>query len=239
MATERADDRAGDDEGAFVANGPEGQSQHVRVAGWLRDRIIEGALKPGDRIPEVATCQKLGISRTPLREAFKVLAVERILTLQPNRGAIVTPVSAGDVDHAMVMMSALEGLAGELLCAHVTDDEVVALGVLTAELGTHQKAGDLLGYFKVNQEIHRRIMVGARNPVLSEMLSNLIHRFARYRFDGNRTPERWARAVLEHEHMMIAIAERDAALLGALLRAHVGNGWRVARGKSFPDTSQL
>ena len=223
---------------AATAGGAGQQSQHSRVANWLRDRIIEGEFKPGDRIPEVATCRRLGISRTPLREAFKVLAVERILTLQPNRGAIVTPVSAEDVDNAMIVMSTLEGLAGELLCQHITDEEIEALSALTQDLGTHHAAGDLLGYFKVNQEIHRRIMQGARNPLLAETLSNLIDRFARYRFDGNRTPERWARAVLEHQHIMIAIAERDAKLLGALLRSHVGNGWRVARSKAFPERTK-
>lgn len=211
-------------------------TQHMRVIGWLRDRIIEGEFGSGARIPEVATCQRLGISRTPLREAFKVLAAERILTLQPNRGAIVAPISMTDADHAMNVMATLEGLAGELLCVEVTPAEIDRLAALNNELGEHYRAGDLLTYFKVNQQIHRLIVEASRNPTLIETLETLGSRFARYRFEGNKSPERWAHAILEHDHIQIAITDRNAALLGPLLRSHVINGWRVARDEAFRVT---
>jgi len=212
-----------------------GQTQHMRVTDWLRDRVIEGEFRPGDRIPEVSTCRRLGISRTPLREAFKVLAAERILTLKPNRGAIVTEISAQDVDHAMTVIAALEGLAGELMCQHVTSAEIDRLTTLTRELNERFRAGDLLGYFKINQEIHRLIVEGSRNPTLIEMLTQITNRFARYRFDSNKSPERWRRAVEEHEQILIAVSERNIALLGALLRSHVSRGWRVARAEIWSD----
>ncbi|MBL4919191.1 GntR family transcriptional regulator [Szabonella alba] len=215
---------------------PASSSQHLRVAGWLRDRIIEGEFLPGAKIPEVATCDRLGISRTPLREAFKVLAAERILTLQPNRGAIVTPVGLDDIEQAMTVTATLEGLAGELLCDHVTSAEVDRLSILTKELTLHRRAGDLMAYFKVNQEIHRLIIEGSRNRTLIETHEMLSNRFARYRFVGNKSPDRWDRAMLEHELILGAIRDRDSAVIGPLLKSHILNGWRVARGKSFDTT---
>lgn len=212
-----------------------GQTQHMRVTDWLRDRVIEGEFRPGDRIPEVSTCRRLGISRTPLREAFKVLAAERILTLKPNRGAIVTEISAEDVDHAMTVIASLEGLAGELMCQHVTPTEIDQLTTLTAELRERYCSKDLLGYFKINQEIHRLIVEGSRNPSLVEMVTQLSNRFARYRFDSNKSPERWLCAVQEHEQILIAVAERNVTLLGALLRSHVARGWRVARAEIWSE----
>lgn len=222
-------DSANRGNGVDGANGESVQSQHTRVIGWIRDRVIEGDFQPGQRIPEMPTCKQLGISRTPLREAFKVLAAERILTLHPNRGAVVTEVSKRIVDDAMSVMSVLEGFAGELLCAEVTNREIDELRDLTQALSAHYAARDLLQYFKVNQEIHRRIMEGSRNATLVETHTSLRNRFARYRYAGNKTPERWKTAMMEHEHILVAIEARDAALLGALLRSHVLSGWRIAR----------
>jgi len=212
-----------------------GQTQHVRVTDWLRDRVIEGEFGPGDRIPEVRTCQRLRISRTPLREAIKVLAAERILTLKPNRGAIVTQTNPQDVDHAMTVIASLEGLAGELMCQRVTPEEIERLTVLTAELTDRFLDSDLLGYFKVNQEIHRLIVEGSRNPTLMETMIQLNNRFARYRYDSNKSPERWKRAIQEHEQILIAISERNVALLGALLRSHVSRGWGVAKEETLAE----
>lgn len=214
-----------------------GQTQHMRVTDWLRDRVIEGEFKPGERIPEVSTCRRLGISRTPLREAFKVLAAERILTLKPNRGAIVTETNLSDVDHAMTVIAALEGLAGELMCQCVTPAEIEQLEILTGELADRFRVGDLLGYFKVNQDIHRLIVQGSRNPTLIETVLQMNNRFARYRFDSNKSANRWERAVQEHEQILIAASERNAALLGALLRTHVARGWRAARAEILPHHS--
>ena len=205
------------------------QAQHIGVISWIRDRIADGEFAPGMRIPERLVCERLGISRTPLREAFKVLAAERLLTLYRNRGAVVTPVSAKDADDAMQLIATLEGMAGELLCKQITAAEITALQTLQQTMEQQFEARDLLGYFKTNQAIHSRIMQAANNGILLETHQALCNRFVRYRFAGNRSEERWHKAVLEHQHILMAIEDRDAARLRYLMQAHVLNGWRIAR----------
>ncbi len=204
-------------------------SLHEEVVTWLRDRIVEGELEPGSRVPERLICEQLGISRTPLREAYKVLASEHLLTLLPNRGAVVARLSMQDVDDAMQMMAALEGLAGELLCARVTDAEITAIRALHQEMIGHFEADRLMDYFKVNQRIHNALVEASGNAILVQTYLSITARFRRFRYAGNRAESRWRRAVLEHEQILMVVEDRDGELLGHLLRAHVRNGWRVVK----------
>jgi DNA-binding GntR family transcriptional regulator len=110
------------------------QALHEAVANRLRDMIVEDQLKPGARLNERALCEQLGISRTPLREALRVLATEGLISLLPNRGAQVVTLSPEDVRDTFDVMGALEGLSGELACRHVTDADIAALRTLHAEM---------------------------------------------------------------------------------------------------------
>lgn len=202
---------------------------HEEVVTWLRDRIIDGELEPGSRVPERLVCEKLGISRTPLREAYKILAAEHLLILLPNRGAVVPQLLLKDVEDAIQMMAALEALAGESLCARVTDEEVAHIRLLHDAMVGHYENRQLMDYFKTNQLIHASIVRMADNPILEQTYSALVTRFRRFRYAGNRSEDRWRRAVGEHELILSAIEDRDASLLGHLLRAHVRNGWKVVK----------
>ena len=206
-----------------------GNSIYQEVVPWIRDRIIEGKLAPGSRVPERMVCEELKISRTPLREAFKVLAAEKLLTLLPNRGAVVTKLHFKDVDDAMQLMAAVEGLAGELLCRCITEEEVSILHTLHKEMATHFDAGRQMEYFKVNQKIHLSILAAANSEILMQTYQNIRSRFMRFRYAGNRARTRWQRALREHEQILMAIEDRNAELLKYLLRAHVLNGWEVAK----------
>src|SRR3954468_18288677 len=93
----------------------------VAVSARLRDMIVEGVLQPGTRLNERMLCEQLNVSRTPLREAFKTLAVEGLVALQPNRGAVVAQMSEPDIVQTFEVMEALEGMSGELACARATD----------------------------------------------------------------------------------------------------------------------
>ena len=104
------------------------------LARRLRDLITEGDLAPGARLNERALCERLGVSRTPLREAFRLLAADGLVTLAPNRGAIVTELSLRDVRESFDVMSGLEALSGELACRHVTDAEIAEIKALTFEM---------------------------------------------------------------------------------------------------------
>lgn len=206
-----------------------GNSIYQEVVPWIRDRIIEGKLAPGSRVPERIVCEELKISRTPLREAFKVLAAEKLLTLLPNRGAIVTKLHFKDVDDAMQLMGAVEGLAGKLLCRCITEEEVSILHTLHEEMAAHFHAGRQMEYFKVNQKIHLTIIGAADSEILMQTYQNIRSRFMRFRYAGNRARTRWQRALREHEQILMAIEDRNAELLKYLLRSHVLNGWEVAK----------
>lgn len=202
---------------------------HQEVIPWIRDRIIEGKLAPGSRIPERVICEELNISRTPLREAFKVLAAERLITLTPNRGAVVTKLSFKDVDDAMKLMAHLEGFAGKLLCESISQRQIDNLHEMHDRMVQLYREENHLDYFKVNQQIHLVLMEAADNEILLQTYLDVSARFKRFRYAGNRAKPRWDRAVKEHEQILINVEARDSELLECLLRTHVRNGWAVAR----------
>ncbi len=126
-------------------------SLHHQLTARLRDMIIDGDLRPGERVPEKALCERFGVSRTPLRETLKVLASEDLLELLPNRGARVVRLTVADVDELFPIMGALEGLAGEFACTHVTDEEIAEVRALHYQMVLHYTRGELTEYFRLNQ----------------------------------------------------------------------------------------
>ena len=194
---------------------------HAAVAERLRELIIEGVLAPGVHLNERVLCGQLQVSRTPLREALRTLAAEGIVELLPNRGAAVAALSRADVEHAFELMGALEGLAGELAAKRATPAEVDEIRALHFEMLAAHARRDLPAYYRVNREIHHRIAACARNPVLAATHGRLNARLQALRFRSNLNREKWDAAVAEHAEMVEALAARDGARLGAVLRAHL------------------
>lgn len=194
---------------------------HEEAVDQLRDLIVQGQLAPGTRLNERLLTGQLGISRTPLREAIKLLATEGLVELLPNRGAIVAPLDPARVAETLQVMGTLESLAGELACSHASDERLAEIRALHYEmLATHAR-GDLAGYFKFNQAIHMKMVEAAGNAVLASTYRQLNAYARRVRFMANLSKERWDEAVREHEEIMRALAERDAPKLKALLRDHL------------------
>jgi len=191
------------------------------LARRLRDLITEGDLAPGARLNERALCERLGVSRTPLREAFRLLAADGLVTLAPNRGAIVTELSLRDVRESFDVMSGLEALSGELACRHVTDAEIAEIKALTFEMLACHARGDLPGYYRRNREIHDRINRAARNGVLTQVYTTLNLRIQNLRFRSNFDRDKWDPAAHEHAEMVDALEARDGPRLAALLRDHL------------------
>jgi DNA-binding GntR family transcriptional regulator len=194
---------------------------HVRAVDALRDLIVRGALKGGERIAEAAVCEALGLSRTPLREALKLLAAEGLVELHPNRGATVTPLRLPEVTALFEAVSGIEQIAAELAAQRLTTAELEQLQTLQDRLETFFYAGTREEYFQINQEIHRAIVAGAKNPVLVATHGWLLARVQRARYLALHTPERWAQSVTEHRAILAALAARNAAQAGQLLAAHV------------------
>ena len=196
---------------------------HEAVAQSLRDLIIEGKLGPGARLNERVLCDHLGVSRTPLREAYRVLAAEGLVQLLPNRGAQVSALTHDEVAHTFELLGTLEALNGELAAQRATAAELAEIRRLTREMKAAHAAVDLPAYYKCNHAIHALIGAAARNPVLAETYRTVNARLQALRFRSNLNRDKWKIAMKEHEAIAQALAARDAALVARLLREHVAN----------------
>lgn len=193
------------------------------VACRLRQMIIEGELPPGARLNERALGERLGASRTPLREAFRVLASEGLVEITPNRGASVVRLSVADIRDTFELMGALEALSGELACARIEETEVIAIKALTFQMRACHARQDLPSYYRINRTIHDQINRAARNTTLTQTYQTLNLRIQNLRFRSNFDDDKWARAAAEHVRMVELLEARDGAQLGMLLRAHLAH----------------
>ncbi|PZQ46178.1 MAG: GntR family transcriptional regulator [Rhodovulum sulfidophilum] len=202
---------------------------HEELIQTLRDLIVHGRLAPGAKVPEKELCDIYSVSRTPLREALKVLASEGLVVLETNRGARVSRITQRDLDEVFPVMGVLEGLAGELACRNITEPELDEIRELHARMLRHYRDRDLEAYFVVNQRIHEALLGAAKNETLSAHCRSLSARVQRARYVANMTPDRWAQAVEEHEEIVAHLAARDGEKLAATLRRHLANKLTAVR----------
>ena len=196
-----------------------------RVAGRLRDLIVQDQLKPGERIRERDLADRLAVSRTPLREALKILATEGMVTLAPNRGAVVASLTPDEAFDLLQVLGVLEALAGELACTRATDAEIDEIRALHYEMMAAYARKDRLEYFKVNQRIHLSIVAASRNAGLAETHDRINARLYRIRYRSNLRNRKWHTAIEEHQAILEALDRRDGALLSTVLRDHLGSTW--------------
>lgn len=199
------------------------QGLAAAVTSKLRDLIVEGSIAAGTRLNERMLCERLGVSRTPLREAFKTLAVEGLIDLLPNKGAVVTQMSIADIRQTFEVMAALEGFSGQLACERISDAEIAEIKALHYEMLAAHARRDLPTYYKINHLIHDRINAAADNAVLTNTYLQINARIQSLRFRSNFNQEKWDRAVEEHEAMMAALEKRDAPALRKVLEQHLVN----------------
>ncbi len=140
---------------------------HEEVVGRVRAMLLDGEIPPGARIPERDLCEKLQISRTPLREALKVLAADGLVQLLPNRGSRAAKLTDNDMRDLFEVCQGLEALAGELACERITDAGIADIAAAHAAMAQHYRDNDLLQYYRCNRYIHEAIITAAGNPVLS------------------------------------------------------------------------
>ena len=200
---------------------------HSEVADRLRDLIVQGELAPGDRLNERLLTERFGISRTPLREAIKMLASEGLVQLLPNRGAVVMSITRKSARDMFQVMGVLESLAGQLACTNATEREIEDIAALHEQMRRHHKRRELNEYFRLNQEIHQRIVDCAGNAELADVHRRLSVRLRRARYMANYSKVRWDEAMAEHEQILEALTQRDAKRLPALLVAHLDNKLNV------------
>jgi len=204
----------------------------AQVAGRLRDMIAADQLSAGTKLNERELTAQLQVSRTPLREAIKMLAAEGLVHLVPNRGAFVADPSPDEVEDMLEAMGALEAMCGELACARATDAEIAAIRQTHDRMAKAYERRDRLSYFKLNQEIHRRVAQASRNATLQRLHATLNARLYRVRFMSNKT-DRWHTAVEEHEAIADALERRDVRALRRLLREHLGHTWKKVKAHGY------
>lgn len=194
---------------------------HDRLLSALREMIASGELKAGEKIPERELCERFQVSRTPLREALKVLAFEGFVKLKPNRGAVIAELTLAELTEAFPIIAVVEELAGELACKNMPDSEIAAVRRMHDEMAMHFAQRDIKPYFDLNQQIHQAIQLGARNDTLYGIYRNIEARVRCARLFVNVSENRWAEAMAEHEIIITALEARDGAALSKILKKHV------------------
>lgn len=191
--------------------------------------IVEGELPPGERVNEGALSEQFGISRTPLREALKVLASEGLVELRPNRGTRVSAITPEEVGELFEAVGGIERLAGELAAVRMTDRGMERLRALHERMERHYEAGERHEYFRLNQQIHNTIVSLAGNSVLEATHASLMVRVRRARYMAIQSPERWHESVQEHRAILHALEARDPAAAGELILNHVHRTGEVVK----------
>ncbi|MBN8413819.1 GntR family transcriptional regulator [Halomonas cupida] len=187
----------------------------------LKGMIVQGELAPGERLLEPALCRRLGISRTPLRDALNQLAGEGLVTLRRNRNALVTRLDGAELRHLFEVEAGLEAMAVELAALRMTATELKRLTNLQERLEKQHAKGDRDGYFATNTRIHALLVAAARNPVLVETHQRLLGRLERARYLALDKLGRWQESTDEHRAILDALHARDPDLARRRMHDHV------------------
>jgi DNA-binding GntR family transcriptional regulator len=204
-------------------------SLYEEIADIIRDRIVEGILPAGSFVDEPALAEELDVSRTPVREALKVLAFEGLIDLYPNQGSYVTEITAEDARQLIELLAQLEGFAGELACQRGSDEMLRSLVRTHEEMVHAYQRGDKPAYFKLNQKIHDDIVAASGNKQLIEAHRRCTRRVRRIRYISNLQHTAWEQSVVDHEAMLKALIGRDAAVARRIMTDHAAEIWETVR----------
>lgn len=197
---------------------------HQDAVAVLRRIILSGEFPPGERLREVAISERLGVSRTPVREAFRTLAAEGLVNLLPNRSVVVSEVNMSDSADVFAVLGALEALAGQFACQRISQEQIRLLVELQDTLERQFEVADRVGYAETNQRVHELLVEASNNAALIIAWRMILPRAERARTLNNLDRRRWAEAVNEHRKIVDAIVARDGAMLGTLMQEHFDNG---------------
>jgi DNA-binding GntR family transcriptional regulator len=199
---------------------------YVEVAELLRQRIFKRELEPGSWIDEMKLAEEYGISRTPLREALKVLAAEGLVTMKVRRGAYVTEVSDKDLSDVYHLLSLLESDAASAVAENATDAQIKELQALHKEL--EAAAGDREKFFAINERFHMRLLEIAGNRWRDQMVADLRKVMKLNRHNSLLKSGRMEESLREHKAIVGALAARNAAAAAEKMRKHFRSGLEAA-----------
>ncbi|MEW6172490.1 MAG: GntR family transcriptional regulator [Bacillota bacterium] len=189
----------------------------------LREAIIKGIMKPGERIMEVQLAEELGVSRTPVREAIRKLELEGLVVMLPRRGAYVAGISVKDMADVFEVRAALEALAAGLAAERITDEELENLERSLVEITEVSDSQDIGAVVDRDTHFHDIIYRASRNGWLLQIITHLQDQLQRFRMTTLSRPGRTREAVEEHKKIVEAISERNSELAAQLAREHIEN----------------
>ena len=201
---------------------------YLEVAERLRQKIFNRELEPGSWIDEQRLAAEYGISRTPMREALKVLAVEGLVTMKLRRGAYVTEMSAQDVSQVYHLLAVLESDAAGEVARHASDEQITELRALHDKLEKQVKQRE--AFFITNERFHMRLLEIAGNRWRTQIIEDLRKMMKLNRHHSLFKAGRLAESLEEHRAVMVALEARDAKKAQQLMRAHFENGLAAAGG---------
>ena len=203
---------------------------YEEVAELLRQRIFKREMEPGSWIDELKLAQAYGISRTPLREALKVLAAEGLVTMKVRRGAYVTEVSATDMADVYHLLSLLESDAAGVVAQKASASELAELQNLHAELEASALPGVVNAdqFFAINERFHMRLLAIANNRWRDQMVADLRKVMKLNRHNSLLKSGRMQESLSEHQALMAALEKRDVALSVKKMQDHFANGLEAA-----------
>jgi DNA-binding GntR family transcriptional regulator len=203
---------------------PVAPALYEQVAERLRTRIFAHELSPGAWIDEQALAIEYGISRTPLREALKVLAAEGLVLLKPRRGCYVTQLSEQDIDEVFPVMALLEGQVAAEAARRATSADFARLAAIHAELEKHAAANNTDRFFDANQRFHTALQEIAGNSYLAQLIDDARQVIKLTRRDSLRLEGRLKQSLAEHREILEALRNKDSALAGQRMHEHLLSG---------------
>lgn len=196
---------------------------HIQIADALREMIMIGELKNGDKINENDLCASMGISKTPLREALRVLSAENLISLVPNHGAFVTKPTTEEIKEMFAVMSVLEGVCARAAAEKMTPVDFARLEKLHAKLEETFERRDQEEYIRINDQYHSLVQEIAGNRTLNQIVAGLRKKILLYRFQSLNLPERFECSIREHRDLLEAFRQGHHTRAEALMREHLQN----------------
>ena len=193
------------------------------VFNTLRQAILRGELQPGERLMEIQLANKLGVSRTPIREAIRKLELEGLVLMIPRRGAVVAEITEKSLRDVLEVRGSLEELAVELACERITEEEIEELKSSAEEFALSLKSGDLTEYAEADVKFHDIIYNATDNQKLVQLLYNLREQMYRYRVEYLKRAEMHAILLEEHKYIIECIEKRDKDGAREAIRTHIDN----------------
>ena len=194
------------------------------VFNTLRQAILKGELKPGERLMEIQLANKLGVSRTPVREAIRKLELEGLVLMIPRKGAEVAEITRQDMEDVLEVRTALEELAVKDACDHITDAQLSELKKASNEFKRALLEGkDLVTCADADMHFHDVILSATNNRRLIQILNNLSEQMYRYRMEYLKDERTHRTLIEEHDAIRRALKKHDKAKAGAAIRVHIDN----------------